>query len=91
MFFKICVITNFANIHRKTSALESLFNKVAVPKAAFTFIYILMVYILIYILICRINLYTKKQHVFLLRNDHLFSNQIEFDLKSINQEFYFKY
>ena len=31
----------------------------------------------------------KKQHVFLLRNIfHLhFSNQIEFDLKSINQEF----
>ena len=39
-----------------------------------------------------INLHIKKQYVFLLRNDdfifHLyFSNQIEFDLKSINQEF----
>ena len=58
-----------------------------------------MVYILIYMLIytfkyeqlrLNINLYIKKQHVFLLRNDDLyfyFSNQIEFDLKSINQEF----
>ena len=58
-----------------------------------------MVYILIYMLIytfkyeqlrLNINLYIKKQHVFLLRNDNLyfyFSNQIEFDLKSINQEF----
>ena len=39
-----------------------------------------------------INLYIKTQHVFLLRNDKFifllyFSNQIEFDLKSINQEF----
>ena len=37
-------------------------------------------------------LHIKKQHAFLLRNDdfkfHLyFSNQIEFNLKSINQEF----
>ena len=58
-----------------------------------------MVYILIYMLIytfkyeqlrLNINLYIKKQHVFLLRYDDLyfyFSNQIEFDLKSINQEF----
>ena len=58
-----------------------------------------MVYILIYMLIytfkyeqlrLNINLYIKKQHVFLLRNDDLYfyiSNQIEFDLKSINQEF----
>ena len=33
----------------------------------------------------------KKEHVFLLRNDDyipfILSNQIEFDLKSINQEF----
>ena len=50
-------------------------------KAAFTLIYILMVNILIYILICRIykqlrlyiNLYIKKEHVLLLRNDHLYS------------------
>ena len=50
-------------------------------KAAFTLIYILMGSILVYILICRIykqlrldiNLYIKKQHVFLLRNDHLYS------------------
>ena len=37
-----------------------------------------------------INLYIKKQHNFLLRNDDLYSIytfQIEFDLKSINQEF----
>ena len=33
-----------------------------------------------------ISLHIKKQHVFLLRKDY-FSNQIEFDLKSINQEF----
>ena len=40
-----------------------------------------------------INLYIKKQHVFLLRNNNLytilyFCNQIEFDLESINQEFW---
>ena len=39
-----------------------------------------------------INLYVKKQHVFLLRKRpfkfHLyFSNQIDLDLRSVNQEF----
>ena len=33
MFFKIGVLKNFANIHRKTTVLESLFNKVAGRKA----------------------------------------------------------
>ena len=65
-------------------------------KAAFTVIYILMVYILIYIeLHLYINLYIKKQHVFLLRNDNLYSIytfQIKSSLfllflKSLNKQF----
>ena len=59
-----------------------------------------MVYILIHVLIYTfniykqhrlyINLYIRKQHVFLLRNGDLYfiyAFQIKFDLKSINQEF----
>ena len=32
MFFKIGILKNFCNIHRKTPELESLFDKVAVLK-----------------------------------------------------------